>query len=67
VISALATFVTLVGTRFWAIVAFTLHQLRASKEDKDGIHHQRELPAQLFGFGIFHSLVATRIAAIFSD
>lgn len=45
-ISALATFVTLVGTRFWAIVAFVIHQLRASRKKKDGVHHQREFPVK---------------------
>ncbi|EPE34165.1 hypothetical protein GLAREA_07178 [Glarea lozoyensis ATCC 20868] len=42
-ISALATFITLVGARFWAIVSFSIHQVRASQKQKDGIHHQHQV------------------------
>ncbi len=40
-VSALATFITLVGARAWALIAFIIHQSRASSKEKDGIHHQR--------------------------
>ena len=42
-ISALATFVTFVGSRFWVIISFLIHQLRASRQDKDGLYHQHQL------------------------
>jgi hypothetical protein len=41
-IAGLATFVTMVGGRFWAIVAFAIHQLRTTPADRDGIYHQQQ-------------------------
>lgn len=40
---ALATFVTLVGARFWVVIAYVTHQLRASDADTDGLHYQQQL------------------------
>jgi hypothetical protein len=42
-ISGLATFVTIVGGRFWVILSFTIHQIRTSEKKKDGIHHQHQV------------------------
>jgi ABC-type Fe3+ transport system substrate-binding protein len=41
-VSSLATFITLIGARAWALLAFIIHQLRASSKEKDGVHHQRK-------------------------
>ena len=43
IISALATFIALLGSRFWAIIAFVIHQWRSTDEAKDGLHHQHQL------------------------
>ena len=43
IISALATFIALVGSRCWMIVSFILHQSRASDVAKDGMYHQHQL------------------------
>ncbi|KAK4463684.1 hypothetical protein QBC42DRAFT_323869 [Cladorrhinum samala] len=42
-ISGLTIFITLVSGRFWAIVAFAVHQWRAADDERDGIHHQHQL------------------------
>jgi hypothetical protein len=42
-ISGLATFVALVGGQFWAIVAYAIHQVRATESPRDGLHHQHQL------------------------
>lgn len=42
-ISALAVFITLVGGRFWAIVAFIVHQCRTTEDPRDGLFHQHQL------------------------
>ena len=42
-ISTLATFITLVGSRFWVLLAFATHQLRSTEEEKDGLHHQHQV------------------------
>lgn len=42
-ISGLTIFITLVSGRFWAIVAFAIHQCRATDNEEDGIHHQHQL------------------------
>lgn len=41
-IAATATFITIVGARFWSILSFSIFQIRASPYDKDGIHHQQQ-------------------------
>lgn len=41
-IAATATFVTIVGARFWSILSFSIFQIRASRHDRDGIHHQQQ-------------------------
>jgi hypothetical protein len=41
-VSGLATFITLVGARFWSIVAYILHQIRATNSMADGVHHQHQ-------------------------
>ncbi|KAK3998227.1 hypothetical protein QBC44DRAFT_376080 [Cladorrhinum sp. PSN332] len=43
IISGLTIFITLVGARFWAIVAFAIHQCRSKDLDKDGLHYQHQL------------------------
>lgn len=42
-IASLATFITIVGSRFWSIVAFTIHQLRTTNHRHDGVHHQHQV------------------------
>jgi hypothetical protein len=39
--SFLGVFVTIVGGQFWLILSFIIHQIRASKEPRDGLHHQQ--------------------------
>jgi hypothetical protein len=41
--SALAIFITLIGTRFWTMLAFMVHQLCASEDMKDLLHYQHQL------------------------
>lgn len=40
--SFLAIFITVMGTSFWRIVCFGLHQLYSSKVAQDGLYHQRQ-------------------------
>jgi hypothetical protein len=42
-ISGLATFVTIVGGRFWVVLSFAIHQIRTRDTKKDGIHHQHQV------------------------
>jgi hypothetical protein len=42
-VSALATFITLIGARFWSIVAYIIHQIRATDSAADGVHHQHQV------------------------
>jgi hypothetical protein len=42
-VSGLATFVTLVGGRFWSLVAYAIHQIRAKDRASDGVHHQHQV------------------------
>src|SRR4051794_23403611 len=42
-IAATATSITIFGTRFWTILSFCIHQLRASNLQRDGIHHQQQV------------------------
>ncbi|KAG4433183.1 hypothetical protein IFR05_011343 [Cadophora sp. M221] len=42
-IAATATFITIVGARFWTILSFCIHQIRASSLERDGIHHQHQV------------------------
>lgn len=39
----LAVFVAAAGTAAWRIISFTLHQMRASAQPQDGIHHQQQI------------------------
>jgi hypothetical protein len=41
-IAFLALFVTLTGTCFWMIVAFTMHQIMSRESAQDAIYHQRQ-------------------------
>jgi hypothetical protein len=41
-IAGLATFITIVSARFWVIIAFAFHQLRATRDKRDAIHHQQQ-------------------------
>lgn len=43
IIAAAATFITIVGSRFWSILSFAIHQIRARQGDRDGIHHQHQV------------------------
>lgn len=38
----LAMFITFVGTSFWRIISFTLHQLYSSDTPNDGLYHQTQ-------------------------
>lgn len=38
----LAIYVTFVGTSFWRIASYTLHQLYSSSEPQDGLYHQSQ-------------------------
>jgi hypothetical protein len=42
-VAAAATFITIVSSRFWSIVSFAIHQVRASNAEKDGVHHQHQV------------------------
>ncbi|KAH8878613.1 hypothetical protein GQ53DRAFT_833016 [Thozetella sp. PMI_491] len=42
-ISALATFITIIGGRFWVIVAFAIHQYQSTEDQKDVLFHQHQL------------------------
>ncbi|KAH8599574.1 hypothetical protein B0O99DRAFT_610838 [Bisporella sp. PMI_857] len=42
-ISGLATFIAIVGGRFWSIVAFAIHQIKSSRIPKDGLYHQHQI------------------------
>ncbi|KAF4613378.1 hypothetical protein G7Y89_g15510 [Cudoniella acicularis] len=41
-IGALAVFIQLIGGRSWSIICFIAHQLRATTQAKDGMHHQQQ-------------------------
>lgn len=40
--SFLAAFITVVGSRLWKILTFIIHQSRARRGPKDGLHHQQQ-------------------------
>jgi len=61
IISALATFIALVGSRFWTIVAFAIHQSRVSEAAKDAMHHQHQL---IYRNGVSHLSTAWLIFRI---
>lgn len=42
-LSALTTFVAIVGGSFWSLIAFTIHQLRAKTGDEDGVYLQQQV------------------------
>ena len=39
----LALFVSTAGVALWKIISYTLHQIRASRDFQDGLHHQQQL------------------------
>lgn len=41
--SFIAAFVSYVGTRFWQILAFAIHQLSAKRQPRDALHLQRQV------------------------
>ncbi|CZR67750.1 uncharacterized protein PAC_17649 [Phialocephala subalpina] len=41
-ISVLTLFIRLIGGRTWGIICFIAHQLRTTKEAKDGLYHQQQ-------------------------
>ncbi|KUJ17991.1 uncharacterized protein LY89DRAFT_668190 [Mollisia scopiformis] len=41
-IAALAIFIQLTGARSWSIISFIAHQIRASRQAKDGLYHQQQ-------------------------
>lgn len=41
-VTFVAIFLTVVGTRFWRIACFALHQILLSKDTHDGLYHQRQ-------------------------
>ena len=41
-IAATATFITIVGARFWSILSYSIFQIRASQYNRDGVHHQQQ-------------------------
>ena len=47
----LAIFVTFVGTSFWRIASFTLHQSLSSERPKDGLYHQTQAVLKNSGNG----------------
>ena len=41
-IALLALFIQISGTQSWSIICFIAHQMRTSKEAKDGLYHQQQ-------------------------
>ena len=41
-ISVLSLFIQLTGGQSWSILCFIAHQLRTTREDKDGLYHQQQ-------------------------
>jgi hypothetical protein len=41
-VAFLALYVHWSGTQFWGILTFALHQLRSTRAEKDGLHHQQQ-------------------------
>lgn len=42
-VALLALFVQLTGTHLWGISRFTIHQIRVSKNPRDGLYHQQQV------------------------
>ena len=57
-IAALSTFIGLVGTAVWSLLAFTIHQCRAGPDKEDGVFFQQQVVYRNQGstWGAFWSL-----------
>ncbi len=42
-IAFLAFFIAIVGTRFWRLVCLALHYIYSNRDNRDGVHHQRQV------------------------
>lgn len=42
-LAALVTFISIVGTSFWSLLSFILHQLRVKRGEEDGLHFQQQV------------------------
>src|SRR5436305_11055473 len=42
-VSFLALFVRMVGSHFWSVLCFVMHQLKSDSSPQDGLHHQHQL------------------------
>lgn len=42
-LAALVTFISIVGTSFWSLFSFTLHQLRVKRGEEDGLYFQQQV------------------------
>ncbi|KAI9699287.1 MAG: hypothetical protein M1836_002897 [Candelina mexicana] len=57
----LALFVAVAGSQLWRILSFTLHQARASRDSRDGLHHQQQAILRNTGSAIGAAYEFTRL------